>query len=133
MTQKNPFEIRAEMLQMAKDYMDQQYKMNIQLATDMYDQGQKNMIELQDAYKSVDEALMHGGYALGKKVIVEKIAAEDIELDPTILKNVDGILIPGGFGSRGMEGKIMAAQYAREEKTSALDRCKAPHIIHYHH
>jgi hypothetical protein len=51
MTQKNPFEIRAEMLQMAKDYMDQQYKMNIQLATDMYDQGQKNMTELQDAYK----------------------------------------------------------------------------------
>mgnify|MGYP000169447443 FL=1 len=51
MTQKNPFEIRAEMLQMAKDYMDQQYKMNIQLATDMYDQGQKNMVELQDAYK----------------------------------------------------------------------------------
>jgi len=50
-TQKNPFEIRAEMLQMAKDYMDQQYKMNIQLATDMYDQGQKNMVELQDAYK----------------------------------------------------------------------------------
>ena len=51
MTKKNPFEIRAEMLQMAKDYMDQQYKMNIQLATDMYDQGQKNMVELQDAYK----------------------------------------------------------------------------------
>ena len=51
MTQKNPFEIRAEMLQMAKDYMDQQYKMNIQLATDMYDQGQKSMVELQDAYK----------------------------------------------------------------------------------
>jgi hypothetical protein len=51
MTQKNPFEIRAEMLQMAKDYMDQQYKMNIQLVTDMYDQGQKNMTELQDAYK----------------------------------------------------------------------------------
>ena len=51
MTQKNPFEIRAEMLQMSKDYMDQQYKMNIQLATDMYDQGQKNMVELQDAYK----------------------------------------------------------------------------------
>tara|TARA_B100000768_G_scaffold35962_1_gene34614 strand:+ start:5927 stop:6148 length:222 start_codon:yes stop_codon:yes gene_type:complete len=51
MTQKNPFEIRAEMLQMAKDYMDQQYKMNIQLTTGMYDQGQKTMIELQDAYK----------------------------------------------------------------------------------
>ncbi len=51
MTQKNPFEIRAEMLQMSKDYMDQQYKMNIQLATDMYDQGLKTMTELQDAYK----------------------------------------------------------------------------------
>lgn len=51
MTQKNPFEIRAEMLQMSKDYMDQQYKMNIQLTTDMYDQGQKSMVELQDAYK----------------------------------------------------------------------------------
>jgi hypothetical protein len=59
MTQKNPFEIRAEMLQMAKDYMDQQYKMNIQLATDMYDQGQKNMVELQDAYKmySVEDTM----------------------------------------------------------------------------
>ena len=79
--------------------------------------------ELQDAYKSVDEALMHGGYALGKKVVVEKIAAEDIERDPTILKNVDGILIPGGFGSRGMEGKIMAAQYAREEKIPFLGIC----------
>jgi len=51
MTQKNPFEIRAEMLQMSKDYMDQQYKMNIQLATDMYDQGLKTRDELQDAYK----------------------------------------------------------------------------------
>ena len=51
MSNNNPFEIRTEMLSMAKDYMDQQYKMNIQLATDMYDQGQKNMVELQDAYK----------------------------------------------------------------------------------
>ena len=79
--------------------------------------------ELQDAYKSVDEALMHGGYAFGKKVIIEKIAAEDIERDPAILKKVDGILIPGGFGSRGMEGKIMAAQYAREEKIPFLGIC----------
>ena len=79
--------------------------------------------ELQDAYKSVDEALMHGGYALGKKVIVEKIAAEDIEKDPTILKKVDGILIPGGFGSRGMEGKILAAKYAREKQIPFLGIC----------
>ena len=51
MTQKNPFEIRAEMLQMAKDYMDQQYHMNIQLANDLYEQGQKTAEEVKDAYQ----------------------------------------------------------------------------------
>tara|TARA_B110000858_G_scaffold194682_1_gene249543 strand:- start:443 stop:664 length:222 start_codon:yes stop_codon:yes gene_type:complete len=51
MTQKNPFEIRAEMLQMAKDYMDQQYHMNIQLANDLYEQGQKTADEVKDAYQ----------------------------------------------------------------------------------
>ncbi len=51
MTHKNPFEIRTEMLQMAKDYMDQQYQMNIQLANDLYEQGQKTAEEVKDAYK----------------------------------------------------------------------------------
>tara|TARA_R110002074_G_scaffold264351_2_gene436388 strand:+ start:654 stop:875 length:222 start_codon:yes stop_codon:yes gene_type:complete len=51
MTQKNPFEIRAEMLQMSKDYMDQQYHMNIQLANDLYEQGQKTADEVKDAYQ----------------------------------------------------------------------------------
>ena len=51
MTHKNPFEIRTEMLQMDKDYMDQQYQMNIQLANDLYEQGQKTAEEVKDAYQ----------------------------------------------------------------------------------
>jgi len=51
MTHKNPFEIRTEMLQMAKDYMDQQYHMNIQLANDLYEQGQKTAEEVKEAYQ----------------------------------------------------------------------------------
>lgn len=54
MTNKNPFEIRADMLKLAKDYMDQQYNMNIQLMNDMYEQGMKTYEEVQDAYKMYD-------------------------------------------------------------------------------
>jgi CTP synthase len=79
--------------------------------------------ELQDAYKSIYEALYHGGYASGYKVEAVKVAAEDIEKDPSVLDTVDGVLIPGGFGSRGMEGKIRAAQYARENKIPFLGIC----------
>ncbi len=79
--------------------------------------------ELQDAYKSIYEALYHGGYASGYEVEAVKVAAEDIETDPAILNTVDGVLIPGGFGSRGMEGKIRAAQYARENKIPFLGIC----------
>jgi CTP synthase len=79
--------------------------------------------ELQDAYKSIYEALYHGGYAAEYQVDIVKIAAEDIEKDPEILKTVSGILIPGGFGARGMEGKICAAQYAREHNIPFLGIC----------
>ena len=79
--------------------------------------------ELQDAYKSIDEALTHGGYAFSKKIIVTKISAEDIQKNPNILEKVDGILIPGGFGSRGIEGKIKAAKFARENKIPFLGIC----------
>jgi CTP synthase len=79
--------------------------------------------ELQDAYKSIYEALYHGGFAAGYKVEIVKIAAEDIESDPAVLNTVDGVLIPGGFGSRGMEGKIRAAQYARENSIPFLGIC----------
>ncbi|MBT8041911.1 MAG: CTP synthase [Pontiella sp.] len=79
--------------------------------------------ELQDAYKSIYEALYHGGYAAGYEVEAVKLAAEDIEKNPAILDSVSGVLIPGGFGSRGMEGKILAAKYARENKIPFLGIC----------
>ena len=59
MSSKNPFEIRADMLKLAKDYMDQQYNMNIQLMNDMYEQGKKNYEEVQKAYQmySIDDLM----------------------------------------------------------------------------
>lgn len=79
--------------------------------------------ELQDAYKSIYEALYHGGYAAGREVEAVKLAAEEIERDPSVLDSVDGVLIPGGFGSRGMEGKICAVRYARENGIPFLGIC----------
>ncbi len=82
-------------------------------------------IELQDAYKSVYEAIIHGGVANDCGVEIEKIDAEDIEKKGAekILKGLGGILVPGGFGERGIEGKIMAARYARENKLPYLGLC----------
>ena len=73
--------------------------------------------ELQDAYKSLYESIHHGGIAHQHQVQIEKIAAEEIESGAArdILKTVHGILVPGGFGARGIEGKIRAVQYAREQ------------------
>ena len=73
-------------------------------------------IELQDAYKSIYEALTHAGAANDTKVKVDRINSSDIEREGAeeILKKADGVLIPGGFGERGIEGKVLAAQYARE-------------------
>jgi len=81
--------------------------------------------ELQDAYKSIFEAIYHGGYAHEAQVEIVKIAAEDIEEGKHLddLKKVAGILVPGGFGTRGIEGKIMAAKYAREKKIPFLGIC----------
>ena len=73
-------------------------------------------ISLQDSYKSIYEALAHGGIANGVRVDVRMIEAEDIEEASAekYLSGVAGILIPGGFGDRGVEGKILATKYARE-------------------
>ncbi len=81
--------------------------------------------ELQDAYKSIFEAVYHGGYAHEARVEIVKIAAEDIEegIHLNGLKKVSGILVPGGFGTRGIEGKILAAKYARENKIPFLGIC----------
>jgi CTP synthase len=82
-------------------------------------------IELHDAYKSVYEAIIHGGIANDCGVEIEKIEAEEIEkLGPEkTLKGLGGVLVPGGFGERGIEGKVIAAQYAREKKVPYLGLC----------
>ena len=82
-------------------------------------------IELNDAYKSVYEAVIHGGVANDCGVEIEKIEAEEIEKFGTdkILKGLAGILVPGGFGERGVDGKILAARYAREKKIPYLGLC----------
>jgi CTP synthase len=82
-------------------------------------------IELQDAYKSVYEAVIHGGVANDCGVEIQKVDAEDIEREGAdkYLKNVGGILVPGGFGERGIEGKIQAARYAREHNVPYLGLC----------
>lgn len=82
-------------------------------------------IELQDAYKSVYEAISHGGIGNDCGVEITKVDAEDIERDGAekILQGLSGILVPGGFGGRGIEGKIQAARYARENKVPYLGLC----------
>ena len=82
-------------------------------------------IELQDAYKSVYESLTHGGIANDCGVIIERIDAEKIEReDPSsLLGYLNGILVPGGFGGRGAEGKILATQFARENGIPYFGLC----------
>jgi CTP synthase len=82
-------------------------------------------VELQDAYKSVYEAVIHGGVANDCGVEIERIDAEDIEENgaPKSLKGCSGVLVPGGFGERGTEGKILTAQYARENNIPYLGLC----------
>ena len=82
-------------------------------------------IELDDAYKSIYEALAHAGIANGCKVNLRKIAAEDV-LDrgaENLLEGVDGVLVPGGFGERGLEGKIAAIRWARERRVPFFGIC----------
>ncbi|HXI10037.1 MAG TPA: CTP synthase, partial [Thermodesulfobacteriota bacterium] len=81
-------------------------------------------VNLQDSYKSLHEALIHGGLANGCKVNLQYIDSEEIEKKGTALvKGIDGLLIPGGFGSRGVEGKIAAIRYARENKMPFFGIC----------
>ncbi|NOZ23428.1 MAG: CTP synthase [Planctomycetes bacterium] len=81
--------------------------------------------ELQDAYKSIYEAIMHGGVANECKVDIRKVLSEDIEEKgaATVLAGVKGILVPGGFGTRGVQGKILAIQYAREKGVPFFGIC----------
>lgn len=81
-------------------------------------------IELPDAYKSVNEALKHAGLKNRLTVNIQYVDSQDVESKGTeLLANLDAILVPGGFGGRGVEGKILAAQYARENKVPYLGIC----------
>ncbi len=82
-------------------------------------------VNLKDAYKSLAEALIHGGIANNARVHLEWVDSEDVEAygAERYLSEVDGILVPGGFGSRGIEGKIVAVQYAREKKIPYFGIC----------
>jgi len=81
-------------------------------------------IELADAYKSVNESLIHGGMANDVRVKIEYIDAESLEKQGVAcLESMHGILVPGGFGERGTEGKMAAIRYARENKVPFLGIC----------
>ncbi|MEE1286405.1 MAG: CTP synthase [Ruminobacter sp.] len=81
-------------------------------------------VQLPDAYKSVNEALKHGGLKNCVNVKIEYIDSQDLESKGTeVLEHLDAILVPGGFGTRGTEGKILAAKYARENNVPYLGIC----------
>ncbi|HGE5782937.1 CTP synthetase [Bacillus pseudomycoides] len=82
-------------------------------------------VELQDAYISVVEALRHAGYSFDADVEIKWVNAEHVTAENVqeLVGDTDGILVPGGFGDRGVEGKIVAIQYARENKVPFLGIC----------
>lgn len=82
-------------------------------------------VELEDAYISVTDALQHAGYLYNSKIEVEKIQAEDITEDNVaeLLKDTQGLIVPGGFGIRGLEGMITSIKYAREHDIPFLGIC----------
>ncbi|MDH7605367.1 MAG: CTP synthase [Melioribacter sp.] len=82
-------------------------------------------VENKDAYKSISEAFVHAGAENNVKVIADFISSEEVESKgpESILKDYDGLLVPGGFGERGIEGKILAIQYARENNIPFFGIC----------
>jgi CTP synthase len=83
-------------------------------------------VQLEDAYKSLREALLHGGLAHNHKTVLEWIEAEEIDSPDTAgarLRHVDGILVPGGFGKRGIQGMVHTICYAREAKVPFFGIC----------
>jgi CTP synthase len=88
-------------------------------------------VELQDAYLSVKESLIHAGAALDSQIEIlwvhsETITAENVDAN---LRGVDAIIVPGGFGERGIEGKVVAAHYARENKVPYLGLCLGMQVM----
>jgi CTP synthase len=87
-------------------------------------------VKLHDAYLSVHEALKHAGIAVGCRVHVRWVDAEEMTIDEARaeLAGVDGVLVPGGFGSRGWEGKVLACRVAREDGVPYLGICLGMHV-----
>lgn len=82
-------------------------------------------IDHKDAYKSIYESLFHAGFHHNTRILLKRIEAEEVERQGAekLLSNVDGILVPGGFGKRGIEGKIASVQFARENKIPYFGIC----------
>jgi CTP synthase len=88
-------------------------------------------VKLQDAYLSVHEALKHAGAHQGCRVRVRWVDAENMSFEQAaaLLEPMDGVIVPGGFGSRGWEGKILACQVARERRIPYLGLCLGMHVV----
>lgn len=88
-------------------------------------------VELQDAYMSVREALKHAALANDVEVDISWVHSADLEKDKgwDVVKDADAVLVPGGFGSRGIEGKVLAARYARENKVPYLGLCLGMQVM----
>ncbi len=88
-------------------------------------------VELQDAYMSVREAVKHAALANGVEVDIAWVHSADLEKDKgwDVVEGADGVIVPGGFGSRGIEGKILAARYAREKKVPYLGLCLGMQVM----
>jgi CTP synthase len=88
-------------------------------------------VKLQDAYLSVHEALKHAGAHHGCRVRVRWVDAENMSFDEAaaLLEPMDGVIVPGGFGSRGWEGKILACRVARERQIPYLGLCLGMHVV----
>ncbi|HET7662454.1 MAG TPA: CTP synthase, partial [Rhodanobacteraceae bacterium] len=86
-------------------------------------------VEHKDAYKSLGEALRHGGIKQKTRIVLKWLDSEQIEIAGAeqLLSDVDAILVPGGFGKRGFEGKVQAAQYAREHRVPYFGICYGMH------
>jgi len=86
-------------------------------------------MDLKDSYMSLNEALLHAGIQTRTRINIQYVEAEDIEREGTAcLNNADAILVPGGFGERGIEGKIEAARFAREKNVPYLGICLGLHV-----
>ncbi len=88
-------------------------------------------VSLEDAYMSVREAVVHASVAVDRNVEIVWVDSEDLERhrDTSVLEDVDGIIVPGGFGYRGVEGKILAARFARENKVPYLGLCLGMQVM----